>query len=122
MPIEILPGSLCERLDVALDHEAETLRFQGNGQTTYWDLKLPTENARLRNYLPLHRAWGIGPLAIVQVGTDLYGVAPLDEGGEPVPTLLWHADLVGFALFEFSERVGQRLGCPRAPGSRRFER
>ncbi len=94
LPIEILPGSLCDRLDVALDHEAETLRFQGSGQTTYWDLKLPTENARLRNYLPLHRAWGIGPLAIVQVGTDLFGVAPLDEGGEPVPTLLWHVDLL----------------------------
>jgi outer membrane protein assembly factor BamB len=78
---------------VALDHDAETLRFQGNGQSTYWDLKLPAENARLRNYLPLHRAWGVGPLAIVQVGTDLFGVTPLDEAGEPVPTLLWHVDL-----------------------------
>lgn len=94
LPIEIQPGSLCERLDVALDHEAETLRFQGNGQSTYWDLKLPTENARLRHYTPLHRAWGVGPLVIVQVGTDLFGVAPFDEGGEPVPTLLWHVDLL----------------------------
>jgi outer membrane protein assembly factor BamB len=94
LPIEVLPGCLCERLDVALDHEADTLRFQGSGQSTYWDLKLPAENARLRNYMPLHRAWGIGPLAIVQVGTDLFGVAPLDEGGEPVPTLLWHVDLL----------------------------
>ena len=94
LPIEIVPGSICERLDVAVDHDAETLRFQGNGQSTYWDLKLPTDGARLRGYMPLHRAWGIGPLAVVQVGTDLFGVAPLDEGGEPVPTLLWHVDML----------------------------
>jgi PQQ-like domain len=117
LPIEILPGSLCERLDVALDHEAETLRFQGNGQTTYWDLKLPTENARLRNYLPLHRAWGIGPLAIVQVGTDLYGVAPLDEGGEPVPTLLWHVDLLVSPSSSSPSGAGNDVDVRALPGA-----
>jgi outer membrane protein assembly factor BamB len=117
LPIEILPGSLCERLDVALDHEAETLRFQGNGQTTYWDLKLPTENSRLRNYLPLHRAWGIGPLAIVQVGTDLFGVAPLDEGGEPVPTLLWHVDLLVVPSSSSPSGTGNDLDVRVLPGA-----
>jgi len=95
LPMEIMPGSLCERLDVALDVQGETLRFQGNGQPTYWDLRLPAESSQFRRYLPLHHAWSLGPFVIVQVGVELFGVAPMDEGGEPVPTLLWHADLLG---------------------------
>ncbi len=31
---------------------------------------------------------------IVQVGTDLFGVAPLDESGEPTAKILWHVDLL----------------------------
>ena len=94
LPVEIVAGSLCERLDVALDYQGETLRFQGNGLSTYWDVRLPVENSRFRGVIPLHRAWGLGPLVIVQVGTDLFGVAPLDGGGEPVATVLWHVDLL----------------------------
>lgn len=97
LPVETVPGSLCERLDVALDHQGDTLRFQGNGQPTYWDLRLPAENFRFRG-IPFHRAWGVGPFVVVQAGTDLFGVTPLDEGGEPVPALLWHVDLFGPAL------------------------
>ena len=94
LPVEIVLGSVCERLDVALDHQGETLRFQGNGNSTYWDVRLPVENSRFRGIIPLHRAWGIGPIVVVQVGTDLFSVAPLNEGGEPVATVLWHLDLL----------------------------
>ena len=94
LPVEIVPGSVCERLDVALDHQAETLRFQGNGHSTYWDVALPSDNPRFRGGFPLHRAWGVGPLIIAQVGTDLFGIVPLDAAGEPAPALLWHRDLL----------------------------
>ena len=67
LPVEIVPGSLCERLDVALDHQGETLRFQGIGHSTYWDVGLPSDNPRFRGGFPLHRAWGVGPLVIAQV-------------------------------------------------------
>jgi outer membrane protein assembly factor BamB/tetratricopeptide (TPR) repeat protein len=95
LPLEIVPGSLCERLDVALDHQGETLRFQGDAHSTYWDVHLPVEGSRFRGVVPLHRAWGLGQLVIVQVGMDLFAVAPLDEGGEPDPRVLWHVDLLG---------------------------
>ena len=98
-PVEIMPGSLCERLDVAIDQQGETLRFQGNGHSTYWDVRLPGDNSHYQGMIiPLHRAWGIGQLVVVQLGTDLFGVSPLDEEGEPVASVLWHVDLLASPL------------------------
>jgi outer membrane protein assembly factor BamB len=112
LPLEIVPGSLCERLDVALDRQGETLRFQGDGHSTYWDVRLPVESSRFRGVVPLHRAWGLGQLVIVQVGMDLFAVAPLDEGGEPDPRVLWHVDLLGA-----SSSPGSDLDVRFVPGA-----
>lgn len=91
--LEIVAGSLCHSLDMAIDQEGKTLRFQGAGQSTYWDLPLPSEGSRFRGYLC--HAWSIGPIVVVQVRTELFAVTPLDEAGEPNPKVLWHIDLLG---------------------------
>jgi outer membrane protein assembly factor BamB len=94
LPIECPAGSIFERMDVALDREGRTLRFQGEPRATPWDLSLPGEAPSFRGFQMLHRGWGIGQLLIVQDGGDLYGVTPLDDGGEANPRFLWHVDLL----------------------------
>ena len=91
--MEIVAGSLCHSLDMAIDQEGKTLRFQGAGQSTYWDSGLPSEGSRFRGYLC--HAWSIGPIVVVQVRTELFAVTPIDEAGEPNPKVLWHIDLLG---------------------------
>ncbi len=94
LPIDSKAGSVFERMDVALDREGKTLRFQGEPRATPWDLALPIEGPSFRGFQMLHRGWGIGQLLIVQDGGDLYGVTPLDDGGEANPKFLWHIDLL----------------------------
>ena len=94
LPMESTAGSIFERIDVALDREGKTLRFQGEPRVTPWDLPLPVDSPSFRGFQVLHRGWGIGQLLIVQDGGDLYGVTALDEGGEANPKFLWHVDLL----------------------------
>ncbi|HEV3303759.1 MAG TPA: PQQ-binding-like beta-propeller repeat protein, partial [Planctomycetaceae bacterium] len=94
LPMERTAGSVFERMDVALDREGKTLRFQGEPRATPWDLTLPVDTPSFRNFQTLHRGWGIGQLLIMQDGGDLYGVTPLDDGGEANPRFLWHIDLL----------------------------
>jgi outer membrane protein assembly factor BamB len=94
LPMESTAGSVFEHMDVALDREGKTLRFQGAPRTTPWDLALPVDTPSFRGFQMLHRGWGIGQLLIVQDGGDLYGVTPLDDGGEANPKFLWHIDLL----------------------------
>jgi outer membrane protein assembly factor BamB/tetratricopeptide (TPR) repeat protein len=94
LPMERTAGSVFERMDVALDREGKTLRFQGEPRATPWDLTLPVDTQSFRGFQTLHRGWGIGQLLIVQDGGDLYGVTPLDDGGEANPRFLWHIDLL----------------------------
>ncbi len=94
LPMESTAGSLFERVDVALDREGKTLRFQGDPRPTPWDLTLSVDAPAFRGYPPIHRGWGLGQILIVQDGGDLYGVTPLDDGGEANPRLLWHIDLL----------------------------
>jgi outer membrane protein assembly factor BamB len=94
LPMESTAGSVFERMDVALDREGKTLRFQGEPRPTSWDLTLPVDTPPFRGFQTIHRGWGIGQLLIVQDGGDLYGVTPLDDGGEANPRLLWHIDLL----------------------------
>jgi outer membrane protein assembly factor BamB len=121
LPVEIMPGSLCERLDVAIDQQGETLRFQGNGHSTYWDVRLPGDNSHFQGMIiPLHRAWGIGQLVVVQLGTDLFGVSPLDEEGEPVASVLWHVDLLNSPLASGADIDVRFLPGALAPGGERI--
>jgi outer membrane protein assembly factor BamB len=94
LPMDCAAGSVFERMDVAIDREGKTLRFQGEPRATAWDLTLPVETQSFHGFPSLHRGWGMGQLLIVQDGGDLYGVTPLDDGGEANPRFLWHVDLL----------------------------
>jgi outer membrane protein assembly factor BamB/tetratricopeptide (TPR) repeat protein len=105
LPMERTAGSVFERMDVALDREGKTLRFQGEPRATPWDLTLPVDTPSFRGFQTLHRGWGIGQLLIVQDGGDLYGVTPLDDGGEANPRFLWHIDLLPAEEFASNDIV-----------------
>lgn len=93
--VESQPGSLCKELDIWMDLKGERLRFVGAGQRGFWELRLPKDkNSRLATYGLSFRGWGVGPLLIFRFGTDLLGIAPLDDHGEPRARVLWRVQML----------------------------
>jgi hypothetical protein len=77
---------------LAVDRIGTTVRFSGAGFSRPWALTLPksVSNSRLATAAPdLRRAWGFGQMLVLQVGADVFGIAPFDAAGEPSVTLLW---------------------------------
>ena len=77
------------RMTVAVDRQGRKVRFHGAGQRGFWDLPLPKSNSPLRHNWLMYHGWGLGPLLVLQVGEDLFGIQPLDERGETNAKLLW---------------------------------
>lgn len=98
VPSHAEPGSLLERLDIWVDRNGNELLFRGDGffQSGQDDaherrFKLPPSVSPFRGpvgYM-LREAWGIGRIVIVLVGSELFGIAPLDDKGEPNSRFLW---------------------------------
>lgn len=90
--VEAERGGLFDRLNVAVDRLGGTVRFSGAGFHRPWALQLPRSNSLLRSAQmapDLRRAWGFGQMLVLQVGADVFGIAPFDAAGEPGATLLW---------------------------------
>lgn len=88
--VESAQGSLLDRITVGVKRTGESVRFQGDGQRGAWHLKLPDTKSPFRRYgHGLYRGWGIGHLLVLQVGTELFGIAPTNDNGEPRAELLW---------------------------------
>ncbi len=88
--IDCAHGSLLDRITVGIHRTGESVRFQGDGQHGAWTLKLPDSKSPFRRYgHGLYRGWGIGHLLVLQVGTELFGIAPINDNGEPLAELLW---------------------------------
>ena len=92
------PGGLFDRLNVAVyrigtrDQRGLAVRFSGAGFHRPWSVTLPPRASPLRSarsFPGLRRAWGFGPLLVLQVGADVYGIAPLDAAGEPRASIVW---------------------------------
>ncbi len=77
------------RLMVSVERNGKKVRFQGAGQRGYWELALPESKSPFRLAYQLQRGWGIGPLLVLQMGDDLFGIQPLDDRGEANPRILW---------------------------------
>ena len=98
IPVHSQPGSLAERLDIAIDRTGDEIYFRGEsffqtGQDEDQERRftLPKTTFPLRGsggYM-LREAWGIGRIVILLVGSELFAVAPLDEHGEPNSRFLW---------------------------------
>lgn len=89
IPVVMVAESVLDRLDVFVDREGREVRFQGAGHRGYWELTLPSSRSPFRTAYNLHRGWGWGHLLILQVGAELFAIAPLDENGEPGAKILW---------------------------------
>jgi outer membrane protein assembly factor BamB len=77
------------RMTVTVERQGRKVRFQGAGQRGYWDLPLPKSNSPFRHNWLMYHGWGLGPLLVLQVGEELFGIQPLDERGETNAKLLW---------------------------------
>ena len=77
------------RLTVSVERGGKKVRFQGAGQRGYWELPLPESKSPFRLAYQLQRGWGIGPLLVLQMGADLFGIQPFDDRGETNSRILW---------------------------------
>jgi outer membrane protein assembly factor BamB len=114
VPVQAPRGSLLDRLSVSVDRKGQLVRFQGAEYPRAWEVELPRSGSSFRALYHLHRAWGVGHLAVLQVGTELFAVSPLDDNGETNAQVLWTIDLLGDARttsnqFQFRTRQA-RLG------------
>ncbi len=114
--VDAAPGSLLDRLDVSIDRQAQTVRFTGDGHAGKWTVTLSGPRPALRSSFATQdqfEAWGIGRLLVLRVGTELFGIAPLDDKGEPHASIIWQIDTALGMSPSFSEepiyaRVGVR--------------
>lgn len=99
VPITSWPGFLGDRLDVSIARSGAAFRFVGEGVESPWTLGLIPDDIEtlspLRHVWQLHAATGCGRLLVMQVGTELMAVQPLNDAGEPQPKLLWSLELAG---------------------------
>jgi outer membrane protein assembly factor BamB len=77
------------RMTVSVERQGRKVRFHGAEQRGFWDLPLPKSNSPRRHNWDMYHGWGLGPLLVLQVGDDLFGIQPLDERGETNAKLLW---------------------------------
>lgn len=92
VPVTVRAGSLAARLSIAVTAKGDRVEFRGAGQNGMWALALPESGSAFRVAYNLSQAWGIGPLVILQVGSELFGIAPLNSNGEPQARVLWQLD------------------------------
>ena len=98
IPVHAEPGSLAARLDICVERTGNSILFRGesffqSGQDDDHEriFKLPPTVSPYRGpsgYM-LREAWGIGRIVLLLVGTELFGISPLDENGEPNSRFLW---------------------------------
>jgi outer membrane protein assembly factor BamB len=96
VPVSSSRGILFDRLNVAVrlvGKSGSSLRFYGDGQAGYWKLELPNSESALHTWFSLPRGWGIGRLLILRIGTELYGITPYSDNGEPRAQLRWTLDM-----------------------------
>ena len=77
------------RMTVSVDRQGRKVRLHGAGQRGFWDVPLPKSNSPRRHNWDMYHGWGLGPLLVLQVGEELFGIQPLDERGETNAKLLW---------------------------------
>lgn len=81
--------SFWQRMSVFVERQGKKVRFSGGGQRALWELPLPASSSSFRHDWTTHRGWGLGPLLVLQVGENLFGIQPLDERDETNAKLLW---------------------------------
>lgn len=88
MPVRVQtsPGSLLDRLDVAVERLGRRVRFVAEGHSGTWDIVLPGAPRALRAEFANRdqvEAHGVGRLLVLRVGSEVFGILPFNERGEP---------------------------------------
>ena len=98
VPTHAEPGSLAERIDIAVDRTGNEVLFRGesffqSGQDEDHERKLDLPKSASQYRGPsgfmLREAWGVGRVVVLLVGSDLFAITPLTEHGEPNSKFLW---------------------------------
>jgi hypothetical protein len=95
LPMHVEAGSIFERIGVSIDRNGGKLRFHGGDQPGGWALPLPSSKSMFRTAHPLHRGWALGHFLLVRVGSELFGITPFNDQGEPKASLVWRLDMFG---------------------------
>ena len=89
VPVHIrhLPGSLLDHMDVTVDsRQARRLRFSAQGHEGTWDFRIPGTPKALRTQfaqLDQLEAFAIGRMLVLRIGSEVLGIHPFNERGEP---------------------------------------
>lgn len=108
LPVNLVSsgGGLFDRLNVAVHRNGRplqefpqlyegTVRFSGAGLSRPWAVLLPDSRSDLRSaqvFPELRRGWGFGQFLVLQVGAELFGIAPFNTSGEPSASVVWPRD------------------------------
>ena len=85
--VQAAPGSLFDQLEVSVDRTGATVRFASEGVSGIWECRLPGKPRPLRSAfanLDLVEAYGVGRLMVLRVGSEVFGILPFNELGEPM--------------------------------------
>lgn len=116
VPLDSDSSPFFDRLDVTIERQGRRVRFGGGGHPGTWEVHLPSSPSAFR-YLQQHVAgWGRGRILVLRVGFELFGLAPVDERGEPAARVLWHLDTLGGGNVS-SDRLRLEV-APAIPGVR----
>ncbi len=98
IPVHADPGSLCERLDICVHRTGSDIVFRGEsffqcGQDEDAERRFPLPKTQsvyreATGYL-LREGWAVGRIVVLQIGSELFAIAPLDEQGEPNSKFQW---------------------------------
>jgi outer membrane protein assembly factor BamB len=93
VPVNAEPGSLCADLNLWLDLQNRRLHFSGGSHSGFWELALPGGWATYDT--GTLKAWSVGPVLVLQLGINLFGISPLDDHVQPHARVLWQTRLFG---------------------------
>ncbi len=131
VPIENVDGTPNCQINVQIEYPGHrAVRFSGKNWNRPWDAYLPRTNRVLRMERELARGWMLGRLLVLQVGSEVYGISPLNAEGHRGARLLWPSkgqaiDTLGDRsnqMLSFQSRViPERVGFPQQPAKRMSE-
>ncbi len=114
--LDVESSPFFDRLDLSLDRQGRRVRFGGGGHSGTWEVPLPTSNSPIRYHQPSVAAWGRGRVLVLRVGSELFGLAPVDERGEPAAHVLWHLNTLEQSSLP-ADQLRQEM-TPAIPGVR----
>ncbi|MBI1346454.1 PQQ-binding-like beta-propeller repeat protein [bacterium] len=116
VPLDLSSTPFFDRLDVSIERMGRRVRLAGAGLAGSWEIALPPSPSPFRHLQQHVNGWGRGRVLVLRVGFELFGLAPVDDRGDPAAKVLWHLDcLSGTTLSPDQLRLDV---IPAVPGIR----